>query len=258
LERKEQVMEHNTKNFDRKIEQMMNEHQVAPPFGAWNRISSELDAMPAAVAAGVAPVVTSLIPKRAMAGIIAAALVIGSSLITAYLINNSHNNNQANSAVANTTVASTVTTRPPTVQQTEPVKSTLAPAGIALTRVKVRHIAATNPVQSTIIAAQQVQPAINQPVALTPAPIINNENTDVPTPLEPVAQKAEDTQTYFFPPIDVSTPEKTTTPPKNTISNKAHTGDGTTASSNDDDKPVRKRFHPGRKHNFNYGNINRQ
>jgi hypothetical protein len=247
-------MEPNTKNFDRKIEQMMNEHQVAPPFGAWNRISAELDAMPAAIAAGAAPVATALIPKRALAGIIAAALVIGSSVITGYLVNSSHNNDRSNNIVTKTTFATTTTK--PAVQQTEPVKNTVIPSEIALTKVKVKHIVATNAVQSTIVAAQQVQPVINQPVVLSP--VINNENTDVPTPLEPVAQKAEDTQTYFFPPIDVTTPEKTATPAKTAVSNKAHTGDaGTIAAASDDDKPVRKRFHPGKKHNFSYGIINR-
>ena len=100
-------MEHNTKNFDRGIEQMMNEHEVAPPFGAWNRISSELDAMPA-IAAGAAPVVTSLIPKRALTGIIAAALVIGATMVTGYFVNNStHTTKALNAPLANTSVATT-------------------------------------------------------------------------------------------------------------------------------------------------------
>jgi len=65
LERKEQVMEHNTKKF--RPEDRADDERApgCTALGAWNRISSELDAMPAAVAAGVAPVVTSLIPKRA-------------------------------------------------------------------------------------------------------------------------------------------------------------------------------------------------
>ncbi len=251
-------MEQNTKNFDRKIEQMMNEHQVAPPFGTWTRISADLDAMPvAAAAAGAAPVVTSLIPKRALAGIIAAALVIGTSVITGYVVNSYRDNEHANTPVTKTSVATTIT-KPASVQQTEPVKSVVTPSEIALTKVKVRHIAATDPVQSTIIAAQQVQPVINQPVAVTiPAPVINNENTDVPTPLEPVAQKAEDTQTYFFPPIDVNTPEKTNTPAKTGIGSKSHSTDVAAAPNTDDDKPKRKRFHPARKRDWGYMNINR-
>jgi hypothetical protein len=250
-------MEQNTKNFDRNIEQMMNEHQVAPPFGAWNRISAELDALPTAVAAGSAPVVTRLIPKRALAGIIAVALVIGSSAITGYLINASHNDEHSGNVVKTSVATTSKTNTQPVAVQTEPVKSLVSPAQIALTKVKVKHLVATNPVQQTIVAAQQVQPVINQPVAVTPTPIINNENTDVPTPLEPVSAKAEDTQTYYFPAIDVTTPEKIVTPAKTSIAAKAHTGDAV-AANNNDDAPVRKRFHPGRKHNFNYGNINRQ
>ena len=43
-------MEKDTKHFDRKIEQMMNEHTVAPPFGMWNRIATEVasEALPVA------------------------------------------------------------------------------------------------------------------------------------------------------------------------------------------------------------------
>ena len=247
-------MDQKIKNFDRGIEQMMNEHQVAPPFGAWNRISAELDAMPGAVAAGAAPVASSLIPKRAMLGIIAAALVIGSSALTGYLINSSHNNDHVNNTVAKTTMATT-NTKTPVTAQTEPVKNIISPTGIALTKVQLRHIAATTPAQSTILAAQQVVPVVNEPVAsLTPTPVINNENTDVPTPLEPVAQRAEDTQTYFFPPIDVNTPEKTA-PAKETLTNKSHNTETTVAGNSDDDKPVRKRFHPKRRQKFTYGNI---
>ena len=249
-------MEHNTKNFDRNIEQMMNEHQVAPPFGAWNRISAELDAMPA-IAAGAAPVVTSLIPKRAMLGIIAAALVIGASVLTGYLASSSQNNNVVN-ADAKTTVAATTktTSKPIAAQQTVGVKNSVTPE-IALTKVKVKHIAATTPVQSTILAAQQVQPTVNEPVAVTASPIINNQNTDVPTPLEPVSQNAQETQTYYFPAIDVNTPEKAPAPVK-TITNKAHIGDAASVSpNNDDDKPKHKRFHPARKRDWGYMNINR-
>lgn len=56
-----EVMEQEIKNFDRQIEKVMNESSVTPPFGAWNRIAAELDAMPviageaAQVAAASAP-----------------------------------------------------------------------------------------------------------------------------------------------------------------------------------------------------------
>ena len=109
-------MEQNIKNFDRGIEQKMNEHEVAPPFGMWNRISSELDAMPIAAAA---PIATSLIPKRAMMGIIATALVIGTAMITGYLVSSSLNKNTVaptgNTSIEATTKSATSTAP---VQQT--------------------------------------------------------------------------------------------------------------------------------------------
>lgn len=37
-------MEQEIKNFDRTIEESMNNFSAQPPFGMWNRISAELDA----------------------------------------------------------------------------------------------------------------------------------------------------------------------------------------------------------------------
>ena len=256
-------MEQNTKNFDRNIEQKMNEHEVAPPFGMWNRISSELEAVPAAVAAAGPPVAASLIPKRAMTGIIAAALVIGASLITGYLVNNSMhadkagNGNTAANTVAKTSVAAT--TKPATANntntQTVGVKTTVQPLIAAVVRVKTKPAIATTPVQATIQAAQQVQPTINEPVAaVNISPVVVNSNTDVPTPIEPVAQNVQEPQTYYFPPIDVNTPERPAASAK-VVTSKARNGETTVASNTDDDKPARKRFHPKKRQKFTYGNI---
>ena len=232
----------------------MNEHEVAPPFGMWNRISAELEAMP--VAATVAPAATSLIPKRAMVGIIAAAMVLGSTMLVGYMVNSSlHNNNQGIGATVKPAAGNTVS------QQAQPVKTetTVPVASASPAQPKVTHHAAGNPMQATLQLAQQVKPTINEPVAVvnnTPAEnslAISNATTDVPTPIEPIAQKPE-LQTYYFPPIDVNTPEKAKTETESPLLTKKPV---TTASAGDDDRAGSKfkfRMH-NRKKKFTYGNI---
>lgn len=256
-------MEQNIKNFDRGVEQKMNEHEVAPPFGMWNRISAELDAMPLA-AATAAPVATALIPKRAMVGIIAAALIMGTTILTGYLVNSSLNTDKANTNIAVSPKTVNATNIP---QQTAPVKSDEAsPMHIAMVKPAVKHHPASNPLQSTMQLAQQVQPTVNQPVTTNPAlsngnnSLINsNANTDVPTPIEPIAQNAE-TTTYYFPPIDVNTPEKAKTETEPTFTIRKASVINATASNNKEESfgpPSERKFHPrlhGKK-KFTYGSI---
>ena len=118
---------------------------------------------------------------------------------------------------------------------------------------------ASNPVQSTIQAAQQVTPVINEPVApATTGVVINNATTDVPTPMEPVAQNVtEETQTYFFPPIDVNTPEKGKAATESPIVAKKNNKNATTASSDNDgpsDHKIKFRMH-NKKRGWAYGSI---
>lgn len=252
-------MEQNTKNFDRGIEKMMNEHEVAPPFGMWNRISSELEAMPAAVAAAGPPVATSLIPKRAMVGIIAAVLVIGAAMATDYMVSHNNKSAQVNTAAVTTPIASAKNATKAATEQTISVKHTIAvnPAAITLNKVTAKHIAASNPVQSTILAAKQVQPVVNQPVAVTntetPAATINN-NTEVPTPIQSVVQTKVEAQSYYFPPIDGNTQAREN---NSLAAAKARIND--LVPYNGDERPKligsRNKFHPKRRQKFQYGNI---
>ena len=71
------------KNFDRSIEKMMNENEVAPPHGMWNRIAAELETSAAPMPVSV----NSPIPQRTVFGFIAGALLISASMMTAYLVN---------------------------------------------------------------------------------------------------------------------------------------------------------------------------
>ena len=87
-------MDQKIKNFDRTIEQKLNEAEVAPPFGMWNRISGELDVaetLPTAAAA-VAPI--AAVSKRAAIRFIVAASLISSSLVTAYIVNSLNHKNE--------------------------------------------------------------------------------------------------------------------------------------------------------------------
>ena len=252
-------MDQKIKNFDRSIEQKMNEHEVAPPFGMWNRISSELEGMPLPVAAA-APAVGSMIPKRALLGIIAAALVLSTSMITGYLVNSSLSHNQVNvqnnGAGKQQIAASTTATKP---MQTVGVKDLTPAVNPVTAKAKVKHSVAANPVQSTLQLAQQAKPAINQPVTVSnnetnsSVLLADNAATDVPTPIEPVAQNVQETQTYYFPPIDVNTPEKAKVSNETAV---AKNKNKATASNDNDGPSERKfRFRPHRRTKFTYGNI---
>ena len=255
------MMDQKIKNFDRSIEQKMNEHEVAPPFGMWNRISTELEGMPVPVAAA-APAVGSMIPKRALLGIIAAALVLSTSMITGYLVNSSLSHSQVNvqndGAGKQQVAASTKAT---TALQTVGVKDITPSVNPVTAKAKVKqHSVAANPVQSTLQLAQQVKPVINQPVIasinetnISPL-VMNNATTDVPTPIEPVAQNVQETQTYYFPPIDVNTPEKAK-PSNETPVMAKNKNKATVSNDNDGPSEHKFRFRPHRRTKFTYGNI---
>jgi hypothetical protein len=253
-------MDQKIKNFDRNIEQLMNEHEVAPPFGMWNRIACELEAMP--IAAAAAPVATALIPKRALVGIIAAALITGTAIITGYTVNSTLSNNKtgANNTVVNTQVA----TSPKPVEQHQTVA--VVTNEVKPVVAKVKHN--TNPVKAVLVAAQNVKPASSQavventpPASVSNSLVIDNSNTDVPTPIEPVAKSAADNQTYYFPPIDVTTPDKkvvTETP----VAERSHPSNKAIASADNDDNKGSSsgrgiKWPKNHKHPFGYGTINR-
>jgi hypothetical protein len=77
----QEIMEQKIKNFDRHIEKMMNESSVAPPFGAWNRIAAELDAMPI-VAGEAAEVVATTAPSSSWRFFAIAGVVVLTGLTT--------------------------------------------------------------------------------------------------------------------------------------------------------------------------------
>lgn len=182
-------MEQKIKNFDRKIEKMMNENSVAPPFGMWNRIASELeaDALPIAAAAPVA-----LMPKRAVVGFIAGVAVIGLSLVTAYLVNN-------NNSVQRQQVAQTVA--PVTVYV--PVTSSPEPSKVVLEKVK--EVTAPNRKVEAKIVVPSIADKMEIATESNPYPNMN----DVSVPNQSIASNSEGVAgAYYFPPVDINSSEK--------------------------------------------------
>lgn len=178
-------MEKEIKNFDRSIEQIMNENSVTPPFGMWNRISAELEseALPIAAAAPLARV-----PKRAMFSFIAGVAVIGLSLVTAYLINNK-------------------TTQ--TVNTTLPVSSG---TGTSLSFTKVDYSKLSNVVSEKENQVQRKKKiAFEQKTAVKTSAAQNeiaNDNStknynDVPVPNQLLSSKVTEQTDYYFPPVDI-------------------------------------------------------
>lgn len=125
-----------TKEFDRSIERMMNENAVAPPFGMWNRISADLDA----IAPTAAPVTAPLIPRGVLYGFIAGASLAG-TLITGLLL---FNQSGANKEVAllntpkPTVVSNEITVAPPITEKTEKNVSVVNPVAVVYKSVEVK------------------------------------------------------------------------------------------------------------------------
>jgi len=236
-------MDQKMKNFDRSIEQMMNESAVTPPFGMWNRISAELgpEVTPVPVS------VNSPIPQRTIAGFIAAAVLIGASLVTAYVVNDlSNKENKAGKVTTVTTqqapVIAPVATEAPVVTaklETKPVVHSSKPTSIA------------KPVEEKITPAE---------TAAVPAEALRS-NTEVSVPNQTIAENNVVNEPYFFPAIDIASQENKPTEKVVTPVTKAKVE---TKNSDDNDRevvsndPPRIKFHPKKHRSFSYGKIIRR
>lgn len=252
-------MEQDIKNFDRTIEQAMNEQQVAPPFGMWNRISADLDAMPMATAPTVAP--TSALPKRAFVGFIAAALLIGVTAVTAYMVNST----KVNSAVATpTAVKANETTVPAKVIATpveqpkaevKPITAKVAP--VLTASAKKNNVVAELPKNTDVPAG-----AVDNTAAPAVEPsVVVNANQDVPTPVTKGNDEANsigENQTYYFPPVDNMSDSKTSvdkSAKKNTATAKTDDDDDDKKSKVFGSSEQKVKFHPPKRKKFSYGKI---
>ncbi len=238
-------MEEKTKNFDRNIEQLMNESSVAPPFGMWNRISSELDAtyvMPIAV---VAPV--TAISRRISYGIIAATAIIGSSLLTALYMSSTQKTSSIEKAESQTNhpVSTSSVTHPAVVlsngKATDDISITAKP--------NIKH-------ETTSI---QVKPSLVKTAANSISSKTALANTEVAVPIATITTNYKAEDVYFFPPVDMaSTVVNTENEPKTTetVGSEKPVEKKTKSisnSSNDKRIVIKKRKRGG----FSYGSLNR-
>lgn len=141
-----------TKEFDRSIERMMNENTVAPPFGMWNRISADLDAI-----APAAPVAAPLIPRGVLYGFIAGASLAG-TLITGLLL---FNQSGADKEVALLNTPAPVVVSPENkvslaaIEKGEEIAKPVSPSIVANKTVEVKATAPVVEVLATTIVNDQ-------------------------------------------------------------------------------------------------------
>jgi|GEM_PF-1825912 len=201
--------EKSIKDFDRAIEQAMNEYSVAPAFGMWNRISAELGNVEEVA---VAPKPSTALPKGLVAGFIAGALVIGTT-ITGLLVyngnnlpvvnntttvqqplNNSRNQSNNENAIVPVAVENAAKEKNAVVVADEP----------ATPHVKIMVVTAVNTVSAK--PAKQVKTTVAN---IDTNPMGYNgisNNNDVAVPQMVVGSKAASADTYYFPPVDINIP----------------------------------------------------
>lgn len=183
--------EKSMKDFDRNIERALTDYSVAPPFGVWNRIQSELDA-----AEPAPPVALPLIPRGVLAGFFAGAALIGTLVGGWFMYNNS-----GTTATTPTGVETSIVTTPAIQSTQQPVIETNNNAPV----VAINHVVKTNSSKSSINMA---------PVAETSAAANTASTEDQTIGLTSLAsiekQEKKDSQVYeayYFPPVDINTPE---------------------------------------------------
>lgn len=174
------------KDFDRGIENRMNDHVAAPPFGAWNRIAAELEAGPVAVVSTTAPA-QPWINTGTVLGFVSGALMIG-TFVGSWLLYNKYNANEASAIVQRATeVAAQVNT------VSVPVVSVEQPKGNILPSAKnVVVLAANKPTKET---------------EYTTVRLNSNEDVAAPTVKLPMDKQKGTDEPYYFPPVDINVPE---------------------------------------------------
>jgi hypothetical protein len=253
-------MDQKMKRFDSNIEQMMNESEVAPPFGMWNRISAQLDAEVAAVP----PPASSPIPQRSVYGFIAGALLIGASLVTAYVLNDKASNEEPSgkTAAVVTTKTNKVNSSASTIL---PAVSKMEQPAILTASAEVKHdnkIATSTPKTSKPAALVVAATEANKNEIAT----ANQQNklplhTDVAVPSNNVvAEGNTNNEPYYFPAVDnISVaPAKTETAvatTKVTKTEKTEEKERIFSASND---APRIKFRPKKHRSFSYGKIIRK
>lgn len=185
-------MEDNSvKNFDRSIEQMMNEHSVAPPFGAWNRIAAELDAAPVAITTPTsAPVSYPFFHTGTVMGFVSGALMIG-AMVTGWLLYQNY------TSVTNTT--------PEVLNVSESVTNTAEPSVVAPVVVEAKTEPRKYEPAILVSAVNSKQKKETAPEVYT----VKLTENEVAAPIVklPVDKQKSTEEAYYFPPVDINIPE---------------------------------------------------
>lgn len=178
------------KDFDRCIENMMNEHVSAPPFGAWNRIAAELEAVPAPVAVTSAPA-QQWISSGTVLGFISGALMIA-TLVGSWVLYNEYSINDRLSAEQPQPIVA-------------PAKTSSVPVAAKEQLGMGKYTEAKN-VVATASLSRQVEKAEFTTVKLN----TNREDVAAPTVKLPMDKQVNSEEPYYFPPVDINVPTSTT------------------------------------------------
>lgn len=186
-------MEDNSlKNFDRSIEQKMNEHSVAPPFGAWNRIAAELDAAPVVVTTVTpAPVSHPFFQTGTLLGFVSGALMIG-SMVTGWFLYQNYN--------------SATNTTPELLNVSESISNTAEPSLVAPVVVEPKADKQKFSESVTLISATKNKQKKEKTVEVNTVRLSENE-VAAPIVKLPVDKQKNTDETYYFPPVDINIPE---------------------------------------------------
>lgn len=185
------------KDFDRAIEQMMNENAVTPPFGAWNRIAAELNTPAAAPVAA-----RRALPVAAIGGFVAGALLIG-GVVAGVLVYNGKtlDNITYPAATTDNTVATSTSGQFIAANVIEPQDNIATESNVASLAAEV---VATQPKVNVNSNVEKKPGAATITEATANTPVLSNNN-DVAVPDVKVANKANMvSMPYFFPPIDIN------------------------------------------------------
>ena len=233
-------MEKEIKNFDRTIEQMLSQQSVAPPFGAWNRIASELDAVPA-TAVTTSP--ATILPKRFLVSIISGVIIIGTSLVTAYLASNNKEAQTLTEPAAKIVSEQVSNVFPPTAQ-------TVVSHHIQTTK----HLAVK---QNEVISAKDDLGTVADAYPETPKAIEAVES-EIYVPNQAINQtNATNNQVYYFPPVDLNLPETKTQAVALKTEEEKPTDDKKVKAYSSSSNEQRIKFRKRKARKFSYGVLNR-
>lgn len=182
------------KNFDRHIEQMMNEHSVDPPFGAWNRIAAELESVPSSAVTTTTVSSQPWLNTGTILGFISGALMIG-TLVTGWFAYSTYKNYNTESGKP--------TSNNDVKVNEQSFSQTFAPSAIVTTEAQQTSNHITKHRTSTHVAVTSKEEVLES----STVKISKNEEVAAPTVKLPVDKQKNASEPYYFPPVDINVPE---------------------------------------------------